>query len=429
MIRQPYFVSIALRYLRARRQSAFISFISAVSMLGVALAVGVLIIVMAVVNGFESELERRILSVSPDAWVYGYANGSLANLEDWQALRSAALERDDIEAAVPFVEGQGLLRVGDTLKGVTVRGVDAASEARVSSLGERFVEGSLAGIGDADSVHGRWTIALGRTLAEELGVGVGDEIRLHTPEIRVTMAGLWNTYKVMTVGAIFDVGMAEYDQKLVLIGFDEAAALFRTRGKASGISLRVDDIYEAKTIVSDFANAAADRFSSRFASEDWSGRFYNIFRSIELTKPMLFIMLSLVVAIAAFNIVSTLFMVVREKRGDIAILRSIGSAPRHILGIFITQGSSIGLIGIAGGLALGLALVASLQTIVGWIESAFGIDLLSADVYPIGDLPIEARPAEIAGICALAFGLAVLATLLPAWRASRLPPAEALRNE
>ena len=429
MIRQPYTLAIALRYLRARRQSAFISFISAVSMLGVALAVGLLIIVMAVVNGFESELERRILSVSPDAQVYGHADGAAVNLEDWNALNRVAFERDDIEATAPFVEGQGLLRVGERLQAVTVRGVDLALEPGVSTIGEHFVAGSMDDLAMPDANGGRWNIAVGSRLAEEAGIAVGDQVRIHTPDIRVTMAGPWNTNRVFTVSGIFDVGLAEYDRGLVLITFERATKLFRTREKASGLSLRVIDVYEALAIVDAFANEAAPRVGQTLSYEDWSRRHGNVFRSIELTKPLLFVVLSLVIAIAAFNIVSTLFMVVREKRGDIAILRSIGSAPRHILRIFIAQGSLIGVIGVAGGLALGLALVASLGTRRGGGEAAFGIDILSAEVYLVDELLTEARPGEVAGICALALGLAVLATLFPAWRASRQPPAEALRNE
>jgi len=429
MIRQPYTLSIALRYLRARRQSAFISFISAVSMLGVALAVGLLIIVMAVVNGFETELERRILSVSPDGQVYGYVDGALASLEDWRALSEAALARDDVLAAAPFVEGQGLLRLGDSLKAVTVRGIDLEREPGVSTIGEHFVAGSIDDLAPADDQGSAWNIAIGSRLAEEAGIALGDSVRIHTPDIRVTLAGPWNTNRVFTVTGIFDVGLADYDRGLVLVAFDRAAKLYRTRERASGLSLRFTDVYNAPTSIESFANEAAPRIGGSLSYEDWSRRHGNVFRSIELTKPLLFIVLSLVIAIAAFNIVSTLFMVVREKRGDIAILRSIGSAPGSILRIFIAQGTCIGLIGVVGGLALGLALVASLGTIVGWVEAAFGIDLLSADVYLVDELLTEARPGEIAGICALALGLAVLATLLPAWRASRLPPAEALRNE
>ena len=429
MIRQPYTLAIALRYLRARRQGAFISFISAVSMLGVALAVGLLIIVMAVVNGFETELERRIRSISPDGQIYGHAGGAVADLEDWNALRNAALERDDVVAAAPFVEGQGLLRVGERLQAVTVRGVDVALESGVSTIGDQFEDGSLDDLAEADGESGGWNMAVGQRFAEEAGISVGDRVRLHTPEFRVTMAGVWPRSRVFTVTGIFDVGLAEYDRGLVLIGFEQATRLYGTREKASGLSLSFNDVYNAPAIIKSFADAASDRFDSLFEYTDWSRRHANVFRSIELTKPLLFVVLSLVIAIAAFNIVSTLFMVVREKRGDIAILRSIGSAPRHILRIFIAQGTFIGLIGVAGGLALGLTLVASLGTIVGWVEDAFGIDLLSGDVYLVDELLTEARGGEIAGICGLALGLAVLATLLPAWRASRQPPAEVLRNE
>jgi len=398
-------------------------------MLGVALAVGLLIIVMAVVNGFETELERRILSVSPDAQVYGHADGVSVNLEDWNALSEVALERDDVLATAPFVEGQGLLRIGESLQAVTVRGIDLAREPGVSTIGEHFVAGSIDDLARADEDGRQWNIAIGRRLAEEAGIALGDRVRIHTPDIRVTMAGPWNTNRVFTVTGIFDVGLAEYDRGLVLVDFEQATKLYRTRERASGLSLRFTDVYEAPAIVDAFANDAATRVGQNLSYADWSRRHGNVFASIELTKPLLFIVLSLVIAIAAFNIVSTLFMVVREKRGDIAILRSIGSAPRDILRIFIAQGSCIGLVGVVGGLALGLALVASLGTIVGWVEAVFGIDVLSADVYLVDELLTEARPGEIAGICALALALAVLATLLPAWRASRLPPAEALRNE
>jgi lipoprotein-releasing system permease protein len=425
MMRQPFTVSIALRYLRARAHTAFISFISAVSMLGIALAVAVLIIVMAVINGFESELERRILSVTPDARLFGYdRDGQVeAPVDDWQAMRQAALLRDDVEAAAPFVEGQGMLIADNELLSVLVRGIDPALETGVSSISERIVAGNYLSLAENDG------IVIGQSLADALSVAVGDEVILVLPEPQVTLAGVMPRVKAFDVVAIFNVGMQEFDRGLTLVNFDIATRLYRTGGRASGISLRVDDVYQASAIVAEYGNSMLDRFGDAFLPEDWSYRHSNIFRSIELTKPMLFIMLSLVIVIAAFNIVSTLFMVVREKRGDIAILRSIGATPRHILSIFIVQGSSIGLLGMLGGLVLGLVLVASLGTIVGWIEGLFTIDLLAADVYLIGDLPTEARAGEIAQICLLAFGLAVLATLLPAYRASRQPPAEALRHE
>lgn len=423
MIRQPYTVSIALRYLRAKAHAAFISFISAVSMLGVALAVGVLIIVMAVVNGFETELERRILSVTPDAWLMGYDGRAEGPVENWPQLREAALARDDIEAAAPFVEGQGMLLVDDELLAVTVRGVDAGLETGVSSLSEHIVDGDYSALERDDA------IIIGAGLAETLGASVGDRAIVVLPRVRITPAGIAPAHKPFEIAGIFDVGMQEFDRGLVLVNFDTAMTLYRTDGRASGISLRVDDIYEAETIVVDYGRAMRDRFGAGYVPEDWAFRHANVFRSIELTKPLLFVMLSLVIVIAVFNIVSTLFMVVREKRGDIAILRTLGSAPRSILGIFVVQGSGIGLIGVCGGLVLGLAVVASLGTIVGLIEASLSVELFSGDVYPIDDLPTEARAGEIARICFLAFGLAVLATIYPAWRAARQPPAEALRHD
>lgn len=423
MMRQPYTVSIALRYLRARARTGFISFISAVSMLGIALAVAVLIIVMAVINGFESELERRILSVSADARLFGHDGRTETPVDNWPELRAAALARDDVDAAAAFVEGQAMLVAENDLIGVTLRGIDPDLEPGVSSIHERVVSGDYAALSGNDA------IVIGSSLAEALEVAVGDEVVVLLPQAQVTPAGMMPRLKAFDVAGVFDVGMQEFDRGLALVSFDMATRLYRTGGRASGIGLRVDDRYEASEIVADFAIAMRNEFRTGYSYEDWSFRHANVFRSIELTKPMLFIMLSLVTVIAAFNIVSTLFMVVREKTGDIAILRSIGSSPRNILSIFIVQGSTIGFIGVVAGLVLGLVLVAGLGSIVGWVESWFGIDLLAADVYLIGELPTEARTGEIARICLLAFGLAVLAALYPAFRASRQPPAEALRHE
>jgi lipoprotein-releasing system permease protein len=423
MIRQPYTLAIAFRYLRARAHTAFISFISAVSMLGVALAVAVLIIVMAVVNGFETELEERILSVVPDARLFGWDGSAEAPVENWQALRAAALERDDIEAAAPFVEGRGMLIVDDELLGVTVRGVDPVLEKGVSLLSERVVSG------DYDTLARNDAIVIGRRLADQLGVAVGDDVIIVLPEAQVTLAGVNPRLKRFEVGGIFDVGMQEFDRGLVMIGFDIATALYRTGGRASGISLKVDDVYAAPSVVLAYGRSLVERFGGSYLPEDWRFRHGNIFRSIALTKTMLFIILSLAVAIAIFNIISSLIMIVREKRGDIAILRTLGSAPRNILTVFVAQGSSIGLIGVIGGLALGLAIVASLPAVVGWIDALFSIELFSGDVYAVDDLRTEARPIEIARICVLAFTLAALATVYPAYRASRQPPAEALRHD
>jgi lipoprotein-releasing system permease protein len=272
---------------------------------------------------------------------------------------------------------------------------------------------------------GSWNMALGSELARELGAAVGDELLLLLPEARVTPAGLLPRRRSFTVSAVFEVGMYEYDRGLVVVHMDDASALYRTGGRATALNLKVDDIYFARSIVTELATD----LGGDFYISDWTFRHVNVFRSIQLTKPILFIMLSLVIGVAAFNIVSTLVMVVREKRGDIAILRSFGATPRSILGIFASQGAAIGVIGTLAGVVVGLLMVNYLESIVRLIESWFAIDLLAADVYLLGDLPTEARLQEVLQISALAFGLAVIATIYPALMASRQQPAEALRYE
>ncbi len=424
----PYSIWIALRYLRlfgrtgkrgGGRQS-FISFISLVSMIGIALAVALLIATMSVVNGFETELERRILGVTPDASVVGVD----APLEDWERVRADALQRPGVRGAAPFVEGQGMVVAGEALLGVNIRGIEASLESGVSSIGDSLIAGRLDTL-----TAGTWNAVIGSVLADTLGVSVGDEFVLVLPTARVTLAGLAPRMRALTVVGLFDVGMQEFDRGLMLVSLADAGTIFGTGGRASGVGLDVEDIYQARAIVSDFAQSLVDRIGGRVYVDDWTQQHANVFRSIQLTKPILFIMLSLVIAVAAFNIVSTLFMVVREKRGDVAILRSIGATPRAVLSLFASQGTAIGVVGTVAGFALGMLLVIFLGDMVALFERVFGIDLLSADAYLIGDLATEARPAEVTRICLLSLGLAVLATIYPAWVASRQPPAEALRHE
>lgn len=416
----PYPIWIAFRYIRVRGRRGFISFISLVSMLGICLAVAVLITTMSVINGFETELEHRILGVSPDASIVGFE----APLEDWEQVRADALAYPGVRGAAPFVEGQGIVAAGDHLVGVQVRGIDPSLEGGESNIADSLVAGSLD-----ELTRDRWRVVIGSALADELGVGLGDRIVLTLPKVRVTLAGLVPRQRDLTVVGIFNVGMQEFDRGLLLVSFGDAAVLYGTHGKASGLGIDVDDIFAARQIVSGFAQALVDRTGGRVYVSDWTQQHANVFRSIQLTRPILFIMLTLVVAVAAFNIVSTLVMVVREKRGDVAILRSLGATPRAVLGLFSAQGTAIGLIGTLAGLGLGLLLVEYLGSIVGVIESTFGIDLLSADAYLIGDLVTEARVGEIFHICLLSLALAILATIYPAILASRQPPAEALRYE
>jgi lipoprotein-releasing system permease protein len=419
-MRQPYTLSIALRYLRARSSNGFISFISAVSMIGIGLAVAVLIVVLSVMNGFEHELQQRILGMVSDATISGYDGP----LDDWRSMRARALERAEIRAAAPFVEGQAMAVAGEALAGVNVRGVEPELERAVSSIA------AVTTAGDIDALTpGSYRLVLGANLAATLGVGVGDEVVLVLAEGRVTPAGLVPRVRSFTVAGVFEAGMYEYDRGLVFINFADATRLFRTAERASGLRLDVADLYDARGVATELATEFANELGKNFYVDDWTRQHYTYFRSIQLQKSIMFVILSLVIAVAAFNIVSTLMMVVRDKRGDIAILRSFGTTPRGVMTIFGSQGTFIGLAGTLLGVALALLVTSQLGNLVALLEAWFGIDLLAADVYFLSDLPTQLRLGEIAEICALALGLAVAATFYPALSAARQPPAEALRYE
>ena len=415
-MKQPYELYMALRYLRAHGRNGFISFISLVSMVGIGLAVAVLIVVLSVMNGFENELQQRILSIVSHATISGIDEP----LEDWSAVRETALARDDVIAAAPYVEGQGLTIVGEALAGVRVRGVDTSLEQEVSAIGELMQEGRLETL-----EAGSFRTAIGRSLAEELGVSLGDSLVLMLAEGRVTPAGMLPRMRRLEVTGIFEAGMFEYDRGLIYMNMEDAGLLFSTGGKATGLRLTVTDIFLAGQVSEQLARA----LGGGFYIGDWSRQHSNFFRSIQLTKSIMFVILSMVIAVAVFNIVSTLVMVVRDKRGDIAILQSFGASARSVMAVFASQGTFIGVIGTAFGLALGVLVASQLGGIVAFAENSLGIDLLAEEVYFISDLPTEIRIPEIARIGALAILLAILATLYPAISASRQPPAEALRYE
>jgi lipoprotein-releasing system permease protein len=414
----PYELRIGRRYLRSTG-NRFLSFISLMSMVGVAIGVGVLIVVLSVMNGFESELRSRILSVTSHATVSAFSAG----LEDWPRLRDQALRHPGVRAVAPYVEGEALA-IGERSDGassaVTVRGVDPALEAQVSAIGERMQGGSLAAL-----EPGAYRVLLGSEVAKRLGVGTGDTVVLAIAQGSVTPAGVVPRMRRFTVGGVFYSGMYEIDNGLALVHMADAGRLLRTGSDATGLRLAVRDPLRAPSV----AREVALDLGGGLYVEDWTQRHANFFRSIELTKRMMFFILLLVVAVAAFNIVSTLVMAVKDKQPDIAILRTLGARPGSVLAVFATQGTVIGLLGTLGGVLLGVGLSLNLERLVHGLERLLGTRFMDASVYLMSDLPARVLPGDVALIAATAFALCCLSTLYPAWRAARTHPARALRHD
>jgi len=407
---------IGNRYVRSRSTNNFVSLISAISMLGIAVAVAVLIVVLSVVNGFERELQDRLLAMTAHASI----EPPDGRLQDWRSWVGQAEDHVEVAAAAPFVTGQGLLVLRDRLSGVQFIGIEPQLETRVSSVGDAMTSGDLASL-----VAGGFNIILGVELAEELQASVGDKVTLTLAEGIVTPAGIVPRTKRFTVSGIYRIGMYEFDRRVAFINMEDSQKLFRLSDDVSGIRLAVTDIYQAPRIVRTVALGSG----VNVLVSDWTRRHVNFFRSIQITKSILFVILLLVVAVAAFNIVSTLVMVVKDKQSDIAILRTVGATPSEILRIFVAQGSVIGVLGTLGGVVLGVLLSLNLENIVVFMEVTFGIKFLAADVYFISDLPADLRVADVVKIAGIALVLALLSTLYPAWRGARTSPAEALRYE
>jgi lipoprotein-releasing system permease protein len=407
---------IGTRYVRSRSTNGFVSLISAISMLGIAVAVAVLIVVLSVVNGFERELQDRLLAMTAHASIE-HADGRLQNWRDWVG---QAEEHVEVAAAAPYVNGQGLLVLHDRLSVGQFIGIEPQLETRVSGIADALTSGELASLQAGD-----FNIVLGVELATELKATIGDKVTLTLAEGIVTPAGIVPRTKRFTVSGIYRIGMYEFDRRVAIINIEDSQKLFRLSEDVTGIRLAVTDIYQASRIV----RAVALDAGGGVLVSDWTRRHVNFFRSIQITKSILFVILLLVVAVAAFNIVSTLVMVVKDKQADIAILRTVGATPAEILRIFVTQGCVIGILGTLGGVVLGVTLSLNLENIVGFTEAAFGIKFLAADVYFISDLPADLRAADVIRISGIALLLALLSTLYPAWRGARTSPAEALRYE
>ena len=411
-----YEMWIGTRYVRAQTSNRFVSLISAISMLGISIAVAVLIIVLSVVNGFERELQDRLLLMSSHASIEDPQGG----LTDWKKRVADATANPRVKAAAPFVEGKALAVYGRQLSGIELRGIDPVLENEVSGVSGVVTKGSLSSLEEQG-----FGIVLGAELADALQTDIGDKVAITLAEGIVTPAGLVPRTKRFTVTGIYRVGMYEFDRRLAFIHLADAQRLYRKGNNVSGFHLAVNDIYAAPAIVREVALDAG----GGVLVSDWTRRHVNFFRSIQITKSILFVILLLVVAVAAFNIVSTLVMVVKDKQSDIAILRTAGASPSSILKIFITQGSIIGVVGTLAGVALGVLFTVNLETIVSFMESAFGIKFLAADVYFISDLPADLRIPDVVRIGAIALVLALASTVYPAWRAARTMPAEALRYE
>ena len=407
---------IGRRYVRSRSRNSFVSLISAISMLGIAIAVLVLIVVMSVVNGFERELKDRLLAMTAHASIES-PEGALTTFD---ALVKTAVENSRVRAAAPYIDEQALLMAGKQLSGAELRGIDPVLEHEVSGIGGVMQQGDLATL-----EAGRFNIVLGVELANELGVGVGDKVTITLAQGIVTPAGVIPRTKRFTVSGIYRVGMYEFDRRLAFINLGDAQRLYRMRDAVSGVRLAVTEIYAAADIVREVARAHGELV----LVSDWTRVHVNFFRSIQITKSILFVILLMVVAVAAFNIVSTLVMVVKDKQADIAILRTVGAKPSSILRIFVTQGTIVGVAGTLAGVLLGILVALNLESIVGFFESVFGIKFLAADVYFISDLPSELQSGDVIRIAAIALVLALVSTLYPAWVAARTAPAEALRYD
>ncbi len=413
---RPYEWLIGTRYLRSTQGRGFLSFITVVSVLGLAIGVAVLIVVLSVMNGFERELKSRILSVTSHATLMGLDG----TLNDWRADQARALTMPEVLAAAPYIEAQALLMHGDHTAGTAVRGVDPAQERRTVGLADRIHGGSIDDLSD-----GSYRLILGDALAAALAAHVGDDLVLIAPKGDATPAGIEPRMRRFHVAGIFHSGMYEYDRGLALMNLADAARLYQLGDRVTGVRLALRDPFTAPRVVRNLALS----LGGGYYVSDWTRNHANFFRSIEITKSMLFVILMLVVAVAAFNIVAALVMVVKDKRGDIAILRTIGAAPHSILAVFSIQGAFIGLAGTAAGAALGLILSANLESLVHALERLLGTHFLDAKVYFMSDLPAYAEWGDVLRICGLAFALCAIATLYPAWRAAGTQPAEALRHD
>jgi lipoprotein-releasing system permease protein len=411
-----YELLVGLRYTRAKRRNHFISVISGISMAGIALGVAALIVVLSVMNGFQQELRTRILAVVSHVQIFA-AEGRLPH---WQEVAAAAVTDPRVLAAAPFVNGQGMFVRGSNVRGAIVRGILPERELQVSDLGSHMRSGSLEAL-----QPGAFRVVLGADLARALGALPGDKVTLIAPQGLVTPAGVIPRLKQFTVAGLFEVGMYEYDSGLALINLEDAQKLYQMDSEVSGLRLKLDDLFAARSVAREMTRG----LGAAVFAVDWTRSHANFFRAVEIEKRVMFVILTLIVAVAAFNIVSTLVMLVTDKNADIAILRTLGALPGSIMKIFMVQGAMIGVIGTLVGVVLGVLLALNVDTVVPALEHVLGFKFLAKDVYYISELPSDVQARDVLTIGGVSLLLSFVATLYPSWRASRVNPAEALRYE
>ncbi len=413
---KPLEVYVGLRYTRAKRRNHFISFISLSSMLGIALGVTALITVLSVMNGFEKELRERILGMAAHATVSRFRE----SLQDWPAVAERAARHPRVVGVAPYVQGEAMLTRGRYVRGSLVQGVLPEQEPEVSDIGDYMIAGTL------DSLRpGEFNVLLGKGLASMLGARVGDKVTVVAPKATSTPAGILPRLRRFTVTGIFEVKHGQFDTQLAVVHVDDASRLFQLNDGVTGLRLKIDDMFLAPAVGRELAADLPGTYWVR----DWTHYHANFFRALKTEKTVMFVILTLIVAVAAFNIVSALIMVVTDKESDIAILRTLGVTPGSVMLIFIVQGTLIGLIGTLLGMVGGVALANNVETLVPAIEQLFDTKFLSPDVYYISDVPSDMRWSDVTLITVVAFIMSIVATIYPAWRASRTQPAEALRYE
>jgi lipoprotein-releasing system permease protein len=411
-----YELLVGLRYTRAKRRNRFIGINSLISIIGIWLGVWALIVVLSVMNGFQKEVRTRILSVVSHVQVSG-PGGVLA---DWRPVAQAAAENPHVLAAAPFVQGQAMLSAGRAVRGALIRGIEPGEEERVADFARHMRAGSLDAL-----KPGEFGVVLGGDLARALGVIPGDKVALIAPQGTVTPAGVIPRLKQFTVVGTFEAGIVDADAGLALVNLRDAQTLYQMGGAVSGVRLKLDDLFEARAV----ARELTGRLPQDAFASDWTRSHANFFRAVEIEKRMMFIILALIILVAAINIISTMVMAVTDKQADIAILRTLGASPRSVMQIFMTQGMVIGLVGTLVGVATGIVIALNIDVIVPFIERTLSIQFLSKDVYLIPDLPSDLQAGDVLAVSLMAIALSFLATVFPSLWAARVNPAEALRYE